>query len=198
MKKNQTQKIVYIAILTALATVLMFFNFPIPFFPSFLKFDLSDVIIFSSSIFVGPIGMLAIIVLRSLLHWLLKGAEMGIPVGQFASIVSSIAFCLTAHFTIQKLTVIKNDKVRLLFGLGVGAIVLSAVMFVANYFWITPFYFAIGNMPLPDNYLGYVLMYIPFNLIKGIANSAVIVVFAPYLAKLSARRNNITSVEEVA
>ena len=68
MKQTKTPTLVYIAILSALATILMFFDFPIPFFPPFLKFDLSDAVIFASSVIVGPLGMIAIIVIRSILH----------------------------------------------------------------------------------------------------------------------------------
>ena len=184
MKQTKTPTLVYIAILSALATILMFFDFPIPFFPPFLKFDLSDAVIFASSVIVGPLGMIAIIVIRSILHWLLKGAEMGIPVGQLASILSSLSFTLTVYYFPRATQVIKSEKGQLIFGLVEGSIVMASVMFLANYFWITPFYFALGNMPLPDNLFNYVLAYVPFNLIKGALNGTMIFLLLPYVKKL--------------
>ena len=38
---TKTSKITYTAIFAAIATVLMYFEFPIPFMPPFLKVDLS-------------------------------------------------------------------------------------------------------------------------------------------------------------
>ena len=184
MKKSQTHHMAYIAILSGLSAVLMFLDFPIPFFPPFLKFDVSDAVVLASSIFVGPIGMLAIIVIRSLLHWVLKGAELGVPVGQVVSIISSISFCLVAYFVNQKAKIVKNEKYRLALGLCVGSFVMMTTMFVINYFWVTPFYFALGNMPLPTNYFQYMLLYIPFNLLKGLLNSLVVFLLYPHLRKI--------------
>ena len=40
-KMTKTMKITYTAVFAAIATVLMYFEFPLPFMPPFLKIDLS-------------------------------------------------------------------------------------------------------------------------------------------------------------
>ena len=42
---TKTSKITYTAIFAAIATVLMYFEFPIPFMPPFLKVDLSGAVV---------------------------------------------------------------------------------------------------------------------------------------------------------
>lgn len=184
MKNSRTQKMTYIALFSALAFILMLFDFPLPFFPPFLKFDLSDVFIFLSSFVVGPLGMIAVIVIKNVLHWLIRGAELGLPVGQLASILSSLAYCLTAYVVLK---MSKSNEIKakdLVLPLIAGTLMMTLVMFIANYYFITPFYFAIGNMSLPENYFGYMLMYIPFNIIKATIVSIVILIAFPYVQKI--------------
>lgn len=174
----------YIALFSALAFILMLFEFPLPFFPPFLKIDVSDVFIFLSSFVVGPLGMIAVILIKNILHWLIRGAELGLPVGQLASILSSLAYCLTAYFMLN-MSKRNETKVKdLVLPLIAGTLMMTLVMFVANYYFIVPFYFAIGNMPLPENYFGYMLIYIPFNLIKATIVSVVILIAFPYVQKI--------------
>jgi len=181
MQKNKTQRMVRIAMLTALSVVLMFFDFPLPFFPPFLKFDASDAIIYASSIFVGPWGMCTIILLRSLLYWFLKGAETGVPVGALATIISSTIFCLTTWFITQKLKNVQKPQTSIIIGLIGGTMTMAGCMFILNYFWITPFYFSLAEWPIPTNYDQYMLIYIPFNLIKGGLNSLLVYLLLPYM-----------------
>jgi len=188
MNKNKTHRMVHIAILSAVSVVLMFFDFPLPFFPPFLKLDASDGVIFISSVFVGPCGMVAIIFLRSFLYWLLRGAETGIPVGALVSIISSSVFCLTTYFMFKQLSRMTSARKRLVVSLTVGSVAMSIVLFILNYFWVTPFYFSLAQWPLPANYMMYMLVYIPFNLIKGAVNGLVVYVLAPYLLHRQATR----------
>jgi Predicted membrane protein len=180
--KKTTQFIVYVAIFSALALLLMYIDFPIPFLPSYLKFDTSDVVVFAVGLITGPIGMTIVIILRSFMHWLFRGAETGIPVGQLASMLSSLCFTLPMYFIYKS---DEQNKKRLIAALITGPIVMMVIMVVANYFWITPFYFALANTPLPDPYINTIILYIPFNLIKGSINAAIIYATFPTVKKLS-------------
>jgi len=181
MKKNKTHRMVHIAVLSALSVVLMFFDFPIPFFPPFLKLDASDAVVFASSVFVGPFGMVAIILLRSLLYWLLRGAELGVPVGALVTILSSATFCLVSFASWKSFRTFKSERKKILVSLGVGTMAMSVIMFIVNYFWVTPFYFAIAGWALPEQYTTYMLVYIPFNIIKGGMNALLVYALSPYL-----------------
>jgi len=180
MKKNQTHRMVHIAILAALATILMFFDFPLPLFPPFLKIDLSDAIVFISGLTLGPIGMVCIVGFRSLLFWLLRGSETGLPIGIIAGMISSLTFSLSAYFVVDKLGTGSKKTKNVILSLGIGTLCMSGLMFVLNYFWITPFYFSFAHWPLPDNYTTYMLMYIPFNIVKGSASSLLVYFLLPY------------------
>jgi riboflavin transporter FmnP len=171
---------VHIAILAALATVFMFFDFPLPFFPPFLKLDLSDAIVFIAGLILGPGGIVCIVGFRSILFWLLRGSETGLPIGIMAGMISSLSFSLSAYFIAQKLGSTRKSTSNIIIGLGFGTVCMSVLMFCLNYVWITPFYFSFAGWPLPDNYTTYMLMYIPFNIIKGGVNSLLVYFLLPY------------------
>ena len=50
---TKTSKITYTAIFAAIATVLMYFEFPIPFMPPFLKVDLSGAVVLIGAFIFG-------------------------------------------------------------------------------------------------------------------------------------------------
>ena len=59
---TKTSKITYTAIFAAIATVLMYFEFPIPFMPPFLKVDLSGaVVLIGAFIFALDSGLYALL-----------------------------------------------------------------------------------------------------------------------------------------
>lgn len=189
--KNRTMSIVFVGVFAALAFVAMLIDFPLPFFPPYLKFDISDVFIFMAGILTGPWGLIAAAVIKNLLHFIFKGAAFGIPIDQIASLLSTLAFVLPAYFFAygwkRKVGAPAPSLKKLAIGLAIGTVSLAIVMTVANYFFITPLYFALGNMPLPENYLAWILMYLPFNLIKGVLLSVILLVLYPHFTRLFAK-----------
>lgn len=170
--KSMTSKMTYIAIFTALAFIIQMIAFPLPFFPAFLKFELSDVILVLVGVMIGPKEMFVTLGIRALLHWLLRGSETGIPIGLLANIVSSISYTLPVVLLLRRVRKITFSY--LVMSMAVGTIVLSVVMYFANALWITPAYFQLGGAGDPSTtYFTYSYIYIPFNLIKGILVSIV-------------------------
>ena len=51
-----TKNMARIAVLTAAAVVLMYFDFPLPFFPSFYKIDFSEVVVALAAFSMGPVA----------------------------------------------------------------------------------------------------------------------------------------------
>ncbi len=111
-------------------------------------------------------------------------------IGQLAAFLASLAYILPFYFISKK----HEDKVKYqIFGLIVGTLALTVVMSLANYFVLTPMYISLMGFKLNSSLLTYVVSaIIPFNLIKGLINSIVVLILAktllPVLEKF-VRRN---------
>ena len=79
--------------LGALAFVLMFFEFPLPFLaPSFYELDFSEVPVLIGTFSMGPLAGVAIEALKILLKLLFKGTST-FYVGDFANFIIGCASC---------------------------------------------------------------------------------------------------------
>lgn len=187
MIKNNTHRIAGIALFGALGFVLMFFSFPILPAVPYLKIDFSDLPLLLSYLLYGPSGGLISGIIRSILHYIQTGGDMGYPIGDTASFIASVAYCLPAYLIMRKY----RSKKRTLMAFLVGTLSLTVVMTIANWFVITPLYlylmnFSVGN--LRDYLIAGVL---PFNLIKGIIISAVFMAMMPKLEPWLVRQHKI-------
>jgi len=96
---NRLTYIVKIAMLGVLAYVVMFLEFALPVFPSFLKMDFSDLIPLLGSLALGPVAGILSELIKNLLH-LLTASHTG-GVGELANFVVGSAFCATAGLYYQ-------------------------------------------------------------------------------------------------
>ena len=62
-----TRKIVFIALMAALSAMLMLISIPLPFAPSFLKFDIAELPALFAGFFLGPLSGFLVIVLKNIL-----------------------------------------------------------------------------------------------------------------------------------
>ncbi|WP_416352973.1 ECF transporter S component [Agrilactobacillus fermenti] len=170
MQSLKVKKLVGIAMMAAIAYVLMFFAFPIiPAF-SFLKTDLSDLIVLMGTFIYGPFGGIAIAVLRSFLHFITTGATLPDFIGDFASVLASIIFLIPMYYLLRK----GSNLGRQLLASTVATILLAVIMGFLNLVIITPLYMQLLGMNLGMPIIKYVLIaVIPFNVIKGVLLSAV-------------------------
>lgn len=63
-----TQKITTLALLIAIAVVLQYLEFPVPFCPPFLKMDVSDTPAVFASLVFGPISGIIVELLKNMIH----------------------------------------------------------------------------------------------------------------------------------
>lgn len=84
---KKIRKITYIAVATALATILSFVQFPYPIAP-YMKFDPNDIVILICTVFLGWPSTVFVVLLRSLIRFLIKGGIFG----EIAAICSSLIF----------------------------------------------------------------------------------------------------------
>ncbi|MDU3573933.1 MAG: ECF transporter S component [Enterococcus faecalis] len=191
---NKVQKMVSIAMLAAIGTVLQFVAFPIMPAFSFLKIDFSDIPILLGMFLYGPLAGVITAFVRSLLHLFLTGLAPQNMVGDFASFLASSIFTLPILYFFGKK---KNIRTNRIVGLVSGILALTIFMSIANYFVITPVYLQLYGVTtqqfLGTSLASYVAIgIVPFNLIKGLLVSGVfLVLHAKLLPWLSKKQHTI-------
>lgn len=191
---NKVQKMVSIAMLAAIGTVLQFVAFPIMPAFSFLKIDFSDIPILLGMFLYGPLAGVITAFVRSLLHLFLTGLALQNMVGDFASFLASSIFTLPIFYFFGKK---KNIRTNRIVGLVSGILALTIFMSIANYFVITPVYLQLYGVTtqqfLGTSLASYVAIgIVPFNLIKGLLVSGVfLVLHAKLLPWLSKKQHTI-------
>ncbi|CAM3059214.1 ECF transporter S component [Filibacter tadaridae] len=167
MKNNKLRKMILIAILGSIGTVLMQFNFPIPPLPGFLKIDFSEIPAVLAIMTLGPVGGISVELIKNLMHWFMSGSPTGVPVGEIANFTTGILFILPIYWIFNKFRSTKG----LTAGLIAGTVAMAVGMSVLNYVLFLPMYTYFLNAPVNSSealYKMIVLGILPFNLIKGI------------------------------
>ena len=178
MKNGQfIKKLVLIAMLAAIAYIMVFvIRIPVVLF---LKYEPKDVIITIGGFIMGPTAAFVISLIVSLIE-MVTISETG-PIGALMNLLSTCAFACSAAFVYKK----KHTIGGAIAGLGVGTVVMVAVMLLWNWL-ITPFYQgapreAVEAMLLP--------IFLPFNLLKAGLNSAFILgLYKPMVTALRKTR----------
>ena len=175
MRKNlSVQYLTRIAVLAALASILFMIEVPIV---SFYKLDFSNlpVLLGGFSMGVGP-GML-ILAVKSLLGLLHSGTG---GVGELADFLMGAAMLLPAAIIYQR----GKSRKTALIGMAAGSVVMIIVAAVVNYALLFPM--------LTQTYPSFefiLTVTAPFNLLKGVAISAVTyLIYKPLSPLLHVRR----------
>ncbi|HDJ6447306.1 TPA: ECF transporter S component, partial [Staphylococcus aureus] len=82
---QQNKRLITISMLSAIAFVLTFIKFPIPFLPPYLTLDFSDVPSLLATFTFGPVAGIVVALVKNLLNYLFS---MGDPVGPFANFLA--------------------------------------------------------------------------------------------------------------
>lgn len=133
MKRTRTNKLTVTAVMSAMASVLMFLEFPIPFFPPFLKMDISDIPAVICAFAVGPIWGVAVELVKNIVH--MTASRTGF-VGELSSFIVGTSFVLPAALIYKK----NHTKKGAVLGLFSGIVSMTIVGALSNYFIILPFY----------------------------------------------------------
>lgn len=184
MKKVFTTKnLVLMAMFSALAAVLMLWEFPIPFIaPNFYEIDLSEIPILVGSFIMGPVSGVIMEAIKIILKLLIKGTSTAY-VGDFANFCIGVCLVVPASIIYQKYKTKKNAFIGML----AGTLFMAVAGVVLNYFVMIPFYVKAFGMPLEaiigagakiqplvTNKLSFTIVCVaPFNIVKGIIVSLV-------------------------
>lgn len=163
---TKTNKMIKIALLASMATVLMYFDFPvIPLFP-WLKIDLSEVPALMGGFAFGPLAGGLIVILKVALRFLIKGTETG-GIGELANIIVGLSLVLPASFLYNR----QRSKKTAILGMALGLVVMEVVGILANVYLLLPAY----GMPMETaELLQYVVVgLVPFNGLKALSVSII-------------------------
>ena len=142
--RNRTHKLTVTAMLSAVAFLLMFIEFPIPaLIPSFVKMDISDLPELLAAFSLGPVYGVAVTFLKNLLFILIHGSSSAY-VGELCNFLLGAVFSLTAGFLYQR----KKSRRNALIGSIAGAALMAVVSVPLNYFVVYPTYVVCYGLPL--------------------------------------------------
>ena len=119
---TKTRMMVQIAMLTAVAEVLMLFDFPLPFAPSFYKIDLSEVPILIGCFAMGPAAGIIIEAMKILLNFIISGTVTA-GVGELANFAIGCSMVLPAGLIYRYHKTRKNAVL----GMAAGTLVMAAI-----------------------------------------------------------------------
>lgn len=175
---GRAQAITLTAMLSAVAFVLMFLDFPIPFLiPSFVKMDVSELPALLASFALGPVYGVVVCLVKNLVHFITMTTTGG--AGELCNFLLGACFVFPAGIIYQR----QKSRKNALVGVLVGAVVMALLSIPCNYFISYPVYSkfmpidAILEMyrairPTSGGLLECLVMFnAPFTLLKGLLTS---------------------------
>lgn len=178
VKASKLRTITGVAVLSAIAFILAYFEFPVPLSPSFARMDISDLPALIGAFAYGPLAGVLIELVKNALQ-LTSTATAG--VGELANFIMGGVFVLVAGAVYRR----RKTKKAALIACLIASLAMGIAAAVVNYFILLPAFEAFmplneliasfGEfMPFIRTKLDVVLFNaLPFNLLKGLVISAV-------------------------
>jgi len=181
--KMKTREITTIAMLGAIATILMQLEIPLWFAPPFYKMDLSEVPVLIAAFAMGPIAGMLTELVKILLDFLISGT-MTAGVGELANFCIGCSFCVPAGIVYNR----KKSKKGAVLGLVSGTLIMTTLGCFINAYVMLPTYAKAFKTPIDsliemgtavnasisDLFTFVLFAVVPFNLLKGIIASIVV------------------------
>ncbi len=199
MKKDTTHNLTVAAMLSAVALILMFIEFPIPMLiPAFIKMDFSDLPALLGAFALGPVYGVIISFMKNLLHIVIKGTSTAC-VGELSNFILGAIFSAVAGY------LYKHHKSRktAIIGAVAGAVAMGVLSVPSNYFVVYPAYVQFYHMPLEailgmyqailpsaDSLIKCLILFnLPFTLVKGLLDAVLcMLIYKPLSPILHGRR----------
>ena len=160
-QRMDTKKLTMLAMLSALAYLMMVVG-RIPVI-LFLKYDPKDIVITIGGFLFGPLAAFFMSITVSLVE-MLTVSDTG-WIGLVMNVLSTCSFACAAAIIYQK----RRSQKRAISGLIIGALLMTIVMLLWNYF-LTPLFM---GLPRADVAKMLIPAFLPFNLLKGGLNAAI-------------------------
>ena len=198
MKKDTTHNLTVAAMLSAVAFILMFIEFPIPMLiPAFIKMDFSDLPALLGAFALGPVYGVIISFMKNLLHIVIKGTSTAC-VGELSNFILGAIFSAVAGY------IYKHHKSRktAIIGAVAGAVAMGVLSVPSNYFVVYPAYVQFYHMPLEailgmyqailpsaDSLIKCLILFnLPFTLVKGLLDAVLCMLIYKPLSPMHGRR----------
>lgn len=183
MSRSRVRMITQIAMMGAAAVILMLFEIPLPFAPSFYEIDFSEVPVLIGCFTMGPMAGVLIELVKVLLNLLINGT-MTAGIGEAANFLIGCAFCVPAGLIYQRF----HSRKGAVIGMTAGTAVMTIVGSLINAFVLLPAYTMLMGLsletiigmgtavnPAITNITTLVLFaVVPFNLLKGVLVSIIV------------------------
>ena len=182
-KRISVRKLTGTAMLSAIAYVLMFLDFSVPFMPSFIKMDLSELPALIGAFAYGPVAGVVICLVKNVIHLMITTTG---GVGELSNFLLGASFVLVSGGVYR----FKKSRKGALIGSVLGAFVMGVFSIISNYFLVYPIYY--NFMPQDAILAAYQLIFsgvknilqclivfnAPFTFIKGMIS--VVITFIIY------------------
>lgn len=172
--KKGVRYITVTAMLSAVAYVLMFIDFPIPFLiPSFIQMDISELPALIGAFSMGPMCGVLVCLVKNLLHLFITSTG---GVGELSNFLLGVMFVLPAGIIYD----MKKNKKSARNGALIGAVLMGVISIPVNYFLTYPIYYNFmpedvileayrAIVPAMENILQCLICFnMPFTIVKGL------------------------------
>ena len=192
--KVNIRTIVQIGMLSAIATVLMLFEIPLPFMaPSFYELDFSEVPVLIGCFAMGPIAGVLIELVKILLNLVINGTITA-GVGEAANVLIGCAFILPAGMIYKH----RKSRKTAIIGMAAGTVTMTILGCFLNAYVLLPAYASAFGWPLTSIIeMGsainpvvkslptfVILMVAPFNILKGVVVSLITFLLYKYISPI--------------
>ncbi len=182
-RRMTTRMIAQIGMLGAIAGVLMLFEIPLPFAPSFYELDFSEVPVLVGCFSMGPLAGALIELVKILLNFVMNGTVTA-GVGELANFVIGCSLCVPAGIIYK----VKKTKKGALIAMTAGTLVMTFLGCFINAYIMLPAYAKAFHMPIEaliemgtkvnasiNSLFTFVMFAVaPFNLLKGVVVSVIV------------------------
>lgn len=142
-KKVNVRKIAMTAILSAVATVLMFISFSLPIIPSFIKLDFSELPALIAAFSMGPVSGVVVCFIKNLVN--LAMSTTG-GAGELCNFLMGVTFVVPAGLLYK----FRKDRWGALWGSLLGAVIMAAMSFPINLYISYPAYTVAYGLTIPQ------------------------------------------------
>ena len=182
-KRVNVRYLTVTAMLSAIAYILMFLDFSVPFMPGFIKMALSELPALIGSFAMGPLCGVVVCLIKNVLHLFITSTG---GVGELSNFILGVAFVLPAGLIYKH----KKNRRTALIGSIAGALFMGIFSVVSNYFLVYPVYYNFmpqdvilaayqAILPSVKNILQCLICFnMPFTIVKGLFS--VVITFLTY------------------
>lgn len=192
-KQSPARRVAYVGIFAAIAAVLMYLEFPLPFAPAFYEIDFSEIPVLICSFSMGPVAGVVCEFLKVVLKLFLKGTSTAF-VGDLANFVVGCALVLPASVVYFA----NKTKKGAIIGMAVGTACITLIGSLFNAVYLIPTFSVLFGQPLEvivgmgadinpaiTSVSTLVLFAVaPFNLLKGVVDSIITFLLYKHIERL--------------